>query len=141
MLFCMLDTVGAGCDAGQACLPAETGVLCTLTDGNEDCTDDFAADHGEWFEGVADGRSCIECQCGLGTADCSGAYIAGYADGACGGAATPLGDGAQGDACGLPAPLQTARIIGTPINPSCQPNSFATGEAVPTGQHRACCQE
>ena len=140
MVFCMLGSVGGGCGSGQACLPAETGALCALADDGDACTDDFAADHGTWHEGFMDERTCNDCQCGLGTADCLNAYIAGYTDGACGGTATQLGNGAQGDVCGLATPLQTARIIGTPTNASCQPNVFVNGDATPIGPHKACCQ-
>lgn len=140
MVFCMLDRVGGGCRSGEACLPVETGALCTLTDDEDDCTDDFSSDHGTWHEGFVDERSCNECQCGLGTSDCSGAYIAGYTQGACGGTVTQLGTGDQGDICGLPAPLQTGKIVGTPTNGSCQPNVFVNGDATPMGPHKACCQ-
>lgn len=139
-IFCLLDSVGAGCSAGKACMPAETADLCVLSDDEAGCSADFAVDRGTWYQGVRDDRECTPCSCGLGTADCSGAYIAGYTDGGCSSAPTPLGNGAQGEACGLPTPLQTGRIIGTPTNGSCQANNFVSGEATAVGERKACCE-
>jgi hypothetical protein len=143
MNFCRLGLVGGGCGSGQACLPTGTGNLCALTDDERGCDGDFPNDHGTWHEGFLDERTCGECQCGLGTASCAGAYIAAYTAGGCSGAATQLGDGSgnQGDICGLAAPFQTGRIIGTPTNGSCQATAYiASGEATPIGPHKACCQ-
>lgn len=142
MNFCRLDRVGSGCGTGQACLPTGTGNLCALTEDDRTCDGDFVDDHGTWHEGFVDGRTCGDCQCGLGTANCSGAYIGAYTDGGCAGTAVQLGDGsgAEGDRCALATPFQSGRIIGTPTNGSCTPTSYVSGVATPMGSRKACCQ-
>jgi len=139
-VFCLADRVGGGCGSGKACVPAEAPGFCTLSDAN--CSSDYPDDRGPWYEGVDDQRGCTECQCGLGTADCSASYIGIYSDGGCGTNAMPLQSVPdQGDACGLSFAPHSARIIGNPVpgSGSCQVNNFMTGEATPTNGHHVCC--
>jgi hypothetical protein len=139
-VFCLPEHTGAGCGKGKACVPAEAPSWCTL--GSSGCSSDYTDDRGTWYEGVDDQRSCSECQCGLGTADCSASYIGVYSDGACSTTPTSLQSvQVQGDACGLAFGPQSARIIGNPMpgSGSCQPNNFMLGEATPVNGHHACC--
>jgi len=139
-IFCLADRVGAGCGAGKACVPADAPAWCTLGSGG--CSADYADDRGTWYEGVDDQRGCTDCQCGLGTADCTASYIGLYPDAGCGTNAMPLQSVPdQGDACGLSFPPQSARIIGNPVagSGSCLPNNFMTGDATPSNGHNACC--
>jgi hypothetical protein len=139
-MFCLAERTGGGCGAGKACVPAQAPTWCTLGEGG--CNADYATDRGTWYEGVDDQRACTDCQCGLGTADCSASYIGVYSDASCG--TNPLALQSvvdQGDACGLAFAPKSGRIIGNPVagSGSCLPNNFMTGEATPTSGHSACC--
>ena len=139
-VFCVVERVGKGCGSGKVCVPNDAPKWCTLSDGG--CTPDYADDRGVWYQGVDDTRDCGQCQCGLGTADCSASYINVYSDGACGGMAISLASVAvQDDACGLAFAPQSGRIIGDPVpgSGSCQPNVFMSGEATPTDGASVCC--
>jgi len=139
-VFCVVEHAGKGCGSGKVCVPTDAPNWCTLADGG--CTPDYADDRGVWYQGVDDTRDCGQCQCGLGTADCSASYIGVYSDGACGTNPMPLQSvQVQGDACGLSFAPQSGRIIGDPVpgSGSCQPNVFMSGEATPTNGASVCC--
>jgi hypothetical protein len=139
-VFCAIDRIGGGCATGMACVPVGAPRLCKMDGGA--CGGDYATDRGTWYERFKDERTCSECSCGLGTADCSASYIAIYSDGGCGANATPLAMvSVQGDACSLSFAPRSARIIGNPVSGSgsCQPNNFLSGEATPENAHSICC--
>jgi len=139
--FCQPMQVGGGCAAGSQCIPRLSSGLCARVPGATSCTSDYSTSTGEtWFTGVADTRECLPCSCGFGSANCAGAYIQVWGSGNCTGETAVIGNGAQGETCGLPFVPQTARIVGNPSAPSCQPNNFATGEAVGENPQTVCCR-
>ena len=85
---CGVSAAGAGCGAGEACLPADAGeydLLCVRRDGENNCPDGWTAEKIQVYTGAEDHRGCAACAC-LSPATCGtdGSYTV-HDDLGCGG--------------------------------------------------------
>jgi hypothetical protein len=143
-VFCAANKAGGGCGAGSRCVPkvpVTAAQSCTMTTGAVACGAKYPATTGEtWYTGYTDDRQCLACSCSFGGATCSGAYIQGYSGASCSGTPVTIGNGAEGDACPLGIVTASAKVVGTPTNPSCESNTGMTGALTATGPRTVCCQ-
>lgn len=136
--YCAADRVGGGCAAGSRCVPRFTTKACSLRTGAATCGAGYPTST-TWYSAFTDTRTCT-CLCATGFGSCSG-YIEAFEGGACTGASTQLGAGAEGSACGLAFGLQSAIIRPSSIADTPCPTQFTgDGALTPTGAQTVCCR-
>jgi hypothetical protein len=140
--FCQAEKVGGGCASGSRCVPKPTGSLCAKFAGTTTCSGKYPTVTGDpFYSRYEDGRTCPACSCSFGGATCAGGVIQAWSTGDCSGpTTTTLGNGTQGDSCGLPFVPHSGKVIATATAPSCLPNTYPNGELLPVEPQTICCQ-
>jgi hypothetical protein len=142
--FCSTAKVGAGCTAGNVCVPKATK-HCVAASNAVACAAGYTAEGGgAWSTGASDTRSCgSTCGCTKSGGSCGTASTVLYAASGCGaGVTTYIIDNAT--SCHLPVPsYQSATVLAgrDAVQPTCSP-SYApmTGSATATGTETLCCR-
>ena len=136
--YCVADRIGGGCGAGSRCVP-RTAKACALTTGAAACGAGYPTSSGAaWYSAFTDTRTCT-CLCGNGFGPCSG-YIEAFSGGACTGTSMQLGNGAEGNGCGLSFGVQSAIIRATAPDYPCPPQFTGGGALTATGAQTVCCR-
>jgi hypothetical protein len=138
--FCAASRIGAGCTAGQACVPkaAAPAAQCVLATEGATCSSFATAE--EWYTGADDQRTCGACFCSGVGGDCSGMVVEIGSDYSCGAFGNNLADNTT--LCfNNNAPYSpSVRLIGTSTPPvGCTSDATPSGMIVPTGETTLCC--
>jgi hypothetical protein len=133
--FCRATAAGAGCDAGQACVPKhDPAAQCALTSGSAVC-EGYGSAQNDWFTGYSDTRSCSSCACVASGGHCNNVNIWLGNDYTC---FEDTWVPESGKWCGQKyAP--PAFLAGTPKDPTCSVTAKLDGSLDPTGQSTLCC--
>lgn len=139
--FCTANRVGGGCPAGNRCVPAIATSACSVAVGSTTCGGSYPlSSGGTWYTGYSDQRSCGACTCGFGTGTCNGGRIVAYSGANCTGESVDVGSGTQGSICNLPFVPVSGTVVGTPVNPGCEPTNGPSGALTETGPQTVCCR-
>jgi hypothetical protein len=134
--FCRVTSVGAGCEAGKACVPRRApAAQCALVAGSSPC-EGYAATQ-SWYTGYDDQRSCEACGCTADGGHCNDVSFALGSDWICTDGALV----AQGQKACVGSYSPPGRLLGEPHPPTCAASASTTGSLDPTGQSTLCCME
>ena len=133
------------CDNGGPCAPTPSlpfdGRFCVFKSGNKECPEDFP-DRLLGFTDYEDQRTCTECGCDPGSADCVDYRLYLFNSSDCSGnpVATVPANGTCVQANSSVNSARRSTTIGEPQNGECNPTGGEeSGDFVPTGPATICC--
>jgi hypothetical protein len=140
--FCPTAVRGAGCAAGQVCVPripnSSSMRSCILYSGAHACpAGTTRLLNSDWYTGASDTRSCGACSCvSPRGGSCAGLSVHIGNDYTC----DPNdGDVAPGKKLCFSGYVPGLKVNGTASNGTCTPSSATAGAITPTGPRTVCC--
>lgn len=133
--FCRATRLGAGCDAGEACVARQApAAQCALAEGGAAC-EGYPVTQDDWYTGSDDARQCAACECTASGGSCEGVFVQIGSDYSCINNAVISQNEKSCESVYAPP----VGLVGNPVASTCTALGAATGTLTPTGQSTLCC--